>query len=171
MNIQDWFPLGLTGLISSQSKELSRVFSNTTVQQHQFFDAHSAFFMVQLSHPYSTIGKTMALTIWTFVGKIMSLLFNITQVTSISQFKGLELENSSVLGAKAYINDCREWFIKRSYQEIILRVLEQRHLGQQPASVQVSSKLTLLSGSFETEWLLFSGYCRKIALCFSFWKN
>ena len=36
MNIQDWFPLGLTGLISSQSKGLSRVFSNTTVQQHQF---------------------------------------------------------------------------------------------------------------------------------------
>ena len=37
MNIQDWFPLGLTGLISLQSKELSRVFSNTTVQKHQFF--------------------------------------------------------------------------------------------------------------------------------------
>ena len=37
MNIQDWFPLGLTGLISFQSKELSRVFSNTTVQKHQFF--------------------------------------------------------------------------------------------------------------------------------------
>ena len=35
-NIQDWFPLGLTGLISLQSKELSRVFSNTTVQKHQF---------------------------------------------------------------------------------------------------------------------------------------
>ena len=39
MNIQDWFPLGLTGLISLQSKGLSRVFSNTTVQKHQFFDA------------------------------------------------------------------------------------------------------------------------------------
>ena len=37
MNIQDWFPLGLTGLIFLQSKELSRVFSNTTVQKHQFF--------------------------------------------------------------------------------------------------------------------------------------
>ena len=37
MNIQDWFPLGLTGWISSQSKGLSRVFSNTTVQKHQFF--------------------------------------------------------------------------------------------------------------------------------------
>ena len=37
MNIQDWFPLGLTGLNSLQSKGLSRVFSNTTVQKHQFF--------------------------------------------------------------------------------------------------------------------------------------
>ena len=36
MNIQDWFPLGLTGLIFLQSKGLSRVFSNTTVQEHQF---------------------------------------------------------------------------------------------------------------------------------------
>ena len=40
MNIQDWFPLGLTGLISLESKRLSRVFSNTTVQNHQFFNAH-----------------------------------------------------------------------------------------------------------------------------------
>ena len=39
MNIQDWFPLGWTGSISLQSKGLSRVFSNTTVQKHQFFSA------------------------------------------------------------------------------------------------------------------------------------
>ena len=39
MNIQDWFPLGLTGLISLQSKGLSRVFFNTTVQKHQFFSS------------------------------------------------------------------------------------------------------------------------------------
>ena len=37
---------------------------------------HSAFFMVQLSHPYMTTGKTIALTVWTFVSKVMSLLFN-----------------------------------------------------------------------------------------------
>ena len=37
---------------------------------------HSAFFIVQLSHPYTTIGKTIALTRWTFVGKVMTLLFN-----------------------------------------------------------------------------------------------
>ena len=39
MNIQDWFPLGWTGWISLQSKGLSRVFSNTPVQKHQFFGA------------------------------------------------------------------------------------------------------------------------------------
>ena len=39
INIQGWFPLGLTGLISLQSKGLSKVFSSTTVQKHQFFDA------------------------------------------------------------------------------------------------------------------------------------
>ena len=39
MNIQDWFPVGLTGLISLQSKGLSRVFSRTTIQKHQFFRA------------------------------------------------------------------------------------------------------------------------------------
>ena len=37
----------------------------------------SAFFMIRLSHPYMTTGKTITLTIWTFVGKVMSLLFNI----------------------------------------------------------------------------------------------
>ena len=40
MNIQDWFPLRLTGLISLQSKGLSRVFFNTTVQKHQFLSTH-----------------------------------------------------------------------------------------------------------------------------------
>ena len=40
MNTQDWSPLGWTGWISLQSKELSRVFSNTTVQKHQFFGTH-----------------------------------------------------------------------------------------------------------------------------------
>ena len=39
MNVQDWLPFGLTGWISSQSRELSRVYSNTTVQKHQFFGA------------------------------------------------------------------------------------------------------------------------------------
>ena len=51
--------LGWTGWISLQSKGLSRVFSNTTVQKHQFFGPQF-FFIVQLSHPYMTTGKTIA---------------------------------------------------------------------------------------------------------------
>ena len=74
-NIQDWFPWGLTGLISLHSKGFSRVFSNTTVQEHQF-SLCSAFLMVQLSHPYKTTGITIALTRQTSVGKVMSLLLN-----------------------------------------------------------------------------------------------
>ena len=73
-NIQGWFPLGLTDLISLLSKGLSRLFSNTTVQSINL--RGSAFFIVQLSHPYMTTGKTIALIRWTFVGKLMSLLFN-----------------------------------------------------------------------------------------------
>ena len=53
MNIQDWFPLRWTGWISVQSKELSRVFSNTTVQKHQFFSAQlSLWFNSQSIHHY-----------------------------------------------------------------------------------------------------------------------
>ena len=74
MNIQDLFPLGLTGLISLQSKGLSRVSFNTTVQKILW---RSAFFIVQLSLPYLTNGKTIALTRWTSISKVMSLLFNI----------------------------------------------------------------------------------------------
>ena len=61
MNTQDWSPLGWTGWISLQSKGLSRVFSSTTVQKHQFFSTQF-FFTVQLSHPSMTSGKTIALT-------------------------------------------------------------------------------------------------------------
>ena len=45
---------------------------------------HSAFFTVQLSHPYMTIGKTIALTRWTFVGKVMSLLLNMLSMLVIT---------------------------------------------------------------------------------------
>ena len=53
VNIQDWFPLGLPGLSSSQSKGLSRVFSNTTVQKHQFFGAQLSLWSTRTSiHDY-----------------------------------------------------------------------------------------------------------------------
>ena len=75
MNIQDRFPLGQTGLISLWSKGLSK-----SLFQHHSSKASilwcSAFFIIQLSHPYMTTGKMIALTRWTFVGKVMFLLFN-----------------------------------------------------------------------------------------------
>ena len=52
MNIQDWFPLVLTGLISLQSKGLSRVFSNTTIQKHQFFHSQSSLWSNSLIHTW-----------------------------------------------------------------------------------------------------------------------
>ena len=68
-----WFPLGLTGLISLLSKGCSRVFST---QLKGSILRHLAFFTVQLSHLYMTTGKTIALTRWTSVSKVMSLLFH-----------------------------------------------------------------------------------------------
>ena len=75
MNIQDWFPLEVTGLIPLHCKGLSK-----SLLQHHSPNASihqcSAFFMVQLSHPYMTTEKTIALTIQTFVSKVMSLPLN-----------------------------------------------------------------------------------------------
>ena len=68
------FLLGWTGWISLQSKGLSRVFSNTIVQKHQFFSTQLSLW--SNSYSYRTTGKTTALTRWTFVGKVMFLLFN-----------------------------------------------------------------------------------------------
>ena len=75
MNIQGLFPLGLTGLTSLESKGLFR----SLLQYHSLKAStlwHSAFFMVQFSHLYTTTGKTKAMTRQTFVSKVMSLLFN-----------------------------------------------------------------------------------------------
>ena len=57
------------------SEGLSRVFSNITVQKHEFFGAQLSLWSNSL-HPYMTTGKNIALTRWTFVGKLMSLLFS-----------------------------------------------------------------------------------------------
>ena len=67
INIQCWFPLGLTGLIL-QSKGLSRIFSNITVWKHQFFGTRPSLWS-NFHHPYMTTGKTIALTIQIFVAK------------------------------------------------------------------------------------------------------
>ena len=68
MNIQDWFPLGFTGLISLLSKGLSRVSSSTTVRKHQFFSVQSSLWSDSHIHTW-LLEDTIALTIWTFVNK------------------------------------------------------------------------------------------------------
>ena len=87
MTIQDWSPLECTGWISLQSKGLS------SLLQHHSSKASillcSAFFIVHtLSHPYMTTGKTIALTRWIFVGKVISLLFNMLSRLVITYFQG-----------------------------------------------------------------------------------
>ena len=89
---------GLTGLISLQSKGLK------SIPQHHSSKASvlqcSAFCMVQLPHPYTTTGKTIALTRQTFVGKVMSLLFN-----TLSRFVIGFLPRSSFMAAVTICSD------------------------------------------------------------------
>ena len=74
MNIQGWFPLGLTGLISAIQEPLKSLFQLHSLKASIL--RHSVFFIVQLSHPHMTTGKTIALTRQNFVTKVMSLPFN-----------------------------------------------------------------------------------------------
>ena len=91
MNIQGWFPLGLTCLISFEVQE-----THKSLLHHHNLKASilwcSAISTVQLSHSYMATGKTIALTIWTFVGKVMSLLFHVLSrlvITFLPRSKGL----------------------------------------------------------------------------------
>ena len=76
VNIWGWFPLGLIDWFDLLTVQRTL----KSILQHNSSKASvlwcSAFFIVQLSHPYMTTGKTIALTRWTFVGKVMSLLFH-----------------------------------------------------------------------------------------------
>ena len=74
INTQDWSPLERTGWTSLQFKGLSSLLQHHSSKASSLWC--SAFFPVQLSHPYMTTGKTIALTRRTFVGKVMSLLLN-----------------------------------------------------------------------------------------------
>ena len=87
-----------SGLISFRMDQLDLLAVQGTLQillQHYSSKAsllwRSAFFIVQLSHPYMTIGKTIALTRWTFVGKVMSVLFNVLSSLVITFLPILEL--------------------------------------------------------------------------------
>ena len=73
MNIQDWSPLGCTGWVSLQSKGLSRVFSNTAVQKHQFFGAQPSLW--SSSHVHTCICVVSAL--WQFLAKLFTYFFSL----------------------------------------------------------------------------------------------
>ena len=89
MNIQDRFPLGWTGWILAVQGTLK------SLLQHHSSKAsilrRLAFFIVQVSHPYMTTGKTIALTKWTIVGKVMSLLFNMLSRLVITFLQGASI--------------------------------------------------------------------------------
>ena len=68
---QGWFPLGLTGWITAVQGTLKSLLQHHSLKASILWC--SAFFMVQLSHPYVTTGKAIGLTLWTFVNKVMSL--------------------------------------------------------------------------------------------------
>ena len=74
MNIQDWFSLGLTDLISLLSKRLSRVFSSTKIWKHQFFTTQYSLWFN--AHTHTWLLEIIALNIQIIVGKVISLLFN-----------------------------------------------------------------------------------------------
>ena len=103
MNIQDWFTLGWTGWISSQSKGLSRIFFNTTAEKYQLFGAQLSLWS-NSQHPYMTTGKTIALTRWTFVGKVMSLPFNM-----LSRLVTAFLPRSKSLNFMAAVTICSDF--------------------------------------------------------------
>ena len=88
MNIHSWFPLGLTGFICLQSKGLSRVFSSTTIQKHLFFGTQPSLWSSS-HYLFTTSGKSIALTVQTFAGKVMSLF--LTQYLGLSKlfFQGV----------------------------------------------------------------------------------
>ena len=105
MNIQSWFPLILTGLISMWSKGLLRVFSNTTVQKNQFFSAPPSLW----PHSHNStwlLGKPEFWLYKPFFGKVMSLLFNMLSRLFTAFFQGVshEIKRRLLLGRKVMTN-------------------------------------------------------------------
>ena len=101
MNTQDWYPLGWTGWISLQPGT-----PKSSLQQHSLKASilwHSAFFIAQLSHPYMTPGKTIALIRRTFVGKV--------------SFLG-GIQHSPVDGCSAA--SCNLWSSRRRWAHVLL---------------------------------------------------
>ena len=108
MNIQDWFPPGLTDWFDFCAVQgILKSFLQHHSSKASILPC-SAFFMVQLSHPYMTTGKTIALIRWTFVAKVMSLLFNM-----LSSLVTAFLPRSKCLNFMAAVTICSEFWSPR----------------------------------------------------------
>ena len=145
MNTQDQFPLGWTCWISLQSKGLF----NSLLQYHSSKASilrRSALFIVQLSHPYMTTGRTIALTRQTFVDKVMSLLLNVLSrlvITLLPRSKCLLI--SSLQSASAVILEPRK--IKSATVSTVSPSI--CHLAKQLNNKFRQSKITSISTSME----------------------
>ena len=102
MNIQDWFPLELTGWISLLSKGLSRVFSNTTVRKHQFFNAQA--FLWSSSHSVHDYWENQSFYYMHLCQQVTSLLFN-----TLSRFFIAFLPRSKHLNFMAVVTICSDF--------------------------------------------------------------
>ena len=103
MNIPDWSPLRLTGLISLQSKGLSRVFNTTTVQKHQFFRVQPSLW--SNSHLHIWLLESHTFDYMDFVGKVISLLFNMLSSLVITFLP----RNKCLLIFKAAVTACSDF--------------------------------------------------------------
>ena len=115
MNTQDWSPLRWTGWISVVQGTLKSLLQHHSSKASIF--QHSAFFIVQLSYPYMIIGKTIALTRQTFVGKVMSLLFNMLSrlvITFLTRSKRLlMISQEAPKSAQVWHLSSASWSLKR----------------------------------------------------------
>ena len=160
MNIQDWFSLGLTGWISLQSKGLSRVFSNTTVEKHQFFGAQPSLW--SNVHIHTCLLKTIALSPKTFVGKVMHLLFNLLSRFVIS-FSSKEEVSFNFMSALII---CSDFGIQESKVYRCLHFsLSIYHEVMGPDAMSLFFEYSVLSQLFHSP-LLPSSRCSLVSLCF-----
>ena len=103
MNIHGWFSLGLTDLTSLLSKGFSRVFSSTTIPKHQFSGTQLSLWAIFHICAITT-GKTITLTVWTFVGKVIPVLFNM-----LSRFVIVFLQRTSVFNFMPAVTICSDF--------------------------------------------------------------
>ena len=122
INTQDWSPLEWTGWISFQSKGLSRVFSNTTVQKHQFFGAQLTQFF-----PFSLLLKPKTILIYSLF--ILQILVSIKKVSYISSFLTVNLRKG--------------WIWEEAFFSIVLRIEDLRDRGGTTLHVNISRTMPL----------------------------